>query len=89
MAIYLIGYEGRTERPYDQLQEAMDREGGVKLIDGLWALDVDKDATELRDWVHAFMDDVDAIFIAQMRAGSHWASRHLKSSANDWLKSRL
>ena len=53
MAIYLIGYEGRTERPYDQLQEAMDREGGVKLIDGLWALDVEKDATELRDWVRA------------------------------------
>ena len=89
MTIYLIGYEGRTERPYDRLQEAIDAAGGVKLVDCLWALETERDATALRDWVHELMDDGDAIFVMQVRKGNHWASRHLKSSVNDWLKSRL
>ena len=49
----------------------------------------DKDACELRDWIHQFMDDNDAIFVMQVKNGQHWASRHLKSSVNDWLKARV
>jgi hypothetical protein len=89
MAFYLIGYERRGVRPYDGLQEAIDREGGVHLIDNLWALESTREAAELRDWVHGLMDDSDAIFVIQVKKDQHWASRHLKTSVNDWLKARL
>ncbi|WP_099865805.1 hypothetical protein [Pararhizobium haloflavum] len=89
MVMYLIGYEGRGERPYDRLQEAIDQRGGVHLIDNLWALECDSDAASLRDWVHDMMDDDDAIIVMQLKNGNHWASRHLKTSVNDWLKTHI
>lgn len=89
MASYLIGYECRGTRPYDRLQEEIDRRGGVHLLDNLWVLESEEEAAAVRDWVHALMDDGDAIFVMQLKNGNHWASRHLKTSANDWLKSRV
>ena len=89
MSMFLIGFERRGERPYDRLQEAIDRKGGVHVIDNLWALESESEASELRDWVHSLMDDDDAILVIQVKAGHHWASRHLKSSVNDWLKARI
>lgn len=89
MSMFLIGFERRGERPYDRLQESIDRKGGVHLIDNLWALESEQEASELRDWVHSLMDDEDAIFVMQVKVGNHWASRHLKSSVNAWLKARI
>lgn len=89
MADYLIGFEGRGERPYDLLQDAIHGKAGVKLMEGLWVMESEGDAAAVRDWVHSLMDDSDAIFVLQLKSGQHWASRHLKSVGNDWLKSRL
>jgi hypothetical protein len=89
MHCYLIGYEGRGERPYDRLQEAIDRRGGVRVLDSLWAIESNEDATVIRDWVHDLMDEDDAIFVMQIRNGNHWASRHLKTTVNDWLKTHI
>lgn len=89
MAVFIIGFEGRGSRPYDRLQDAIDADGGVRIMDGLWALECDRDAPELRDWVHGFMDDEDAIVVIQVGSSNHWASRHLKSSVNDWLKTHV
>lgn len=89
MGLYLIGYEGRGSRPYDRLQEAIDKADGAHVIDNLWIVESDKDACALRDWIHQLMNDDDAIFVMQVKSGQHWASRHLKSSVNDWLKARV
>ena len=89
MVQYLIGFEGRGTRPYDVLQDAIHGAGGVRLLDGLWGLDSQSDASEIRDWVHSLMDDEDAIFVLQLKPGQHWASRHLKTVGNDWLKTHL
>jgi hypothetical protein len=89
MATYLIGYEGRGDRPYDQLQDAIASRGGTRLLEALWGLECDDDATQLRDWVHDLMDDADAIFVVQINHSHHWATRHVKTSANDWLKTHL
>lgn len=89
MTVYLIGFERRGERPYDRLQEEIDRAGGVHVIDNLWAIESDSGAGEIRDWVHSLMDDKDAIFVLSVNNSRHWASRHLKASVNDWLKANF
>ncbi len=90
MATYLIGFEGRDgNRPYEQVREAMDARGGTRILETLWGLESDDDAATLRDWLHSLMSDEDAIFVIAVKPGCHWATRHVKISVNDWLKTRV
>lgn len=86
MSVFLISYDAHRVRDYRDLYDAMNKIDAVRILESLWAVNVNNTETEVRSWVRDLLDDDDSIFVLKLKPPHAWAGRYLKESASDWLK---
>ena len=93
MSIYLISYDlgvPETSADYQKIKGYIDTfPDWMKPLKSQWFITSRiKDATQIRTELGAITDGNDKILVLNV-TGDAWASLHLGTEANDWLKKNL
>ncbi len=89
MAIFIVSYDLHNHRDYDSIHEAMGEVGAVKLLESVWGVELNNTPSEVREWMQSHLDEDDSILVVQIKPRPSWATRKIKSPANDWLKQNI
>jgi hypothetical protein len=87
MACYIVPYDLRKQRNYDELYEAIKSYGTwAHILESTWAVETTKSAVEVRDHLLEFIDSDDGLFVIKSGKEAAWQGVICK---NDWLKEHL
>jgi hypothetical protein len=87
MACYLISYDLRNTREYENLYKAIKSYGTwAHVLESSWAIVSSKSAKEIRDHLKTFIDDDDGLFVVKSGIEAAWQKVRCKDK---WLKDNL
>jgi len=87
MGCYIISYDLRNKRDYEDLYEAIKSYGTwAHITESTWAVVTSKSATQVRDHLLGHIDDDDRIFVVKSGVEAAWRSVICR---NQWLKDNL
>ncbi len=87
MPCYIISYDLSQGRDYAQFHEKIQEFGTwARLTESTWAIVTEKNSVEVRDYLGAYMEKGDRLFV--IRSGKEAAWRNVKCSG-EWLKKHL
>ncbi|HEX6367542.1 MAG TPA: CRISPR-associated protein Cas2 [Longimicrobium sp.] len=87
MACYIISYDLRRQRNYDELYKAIKSYGTwAHVLESTWAVVTTKTAVEVRDHLAGHVDSDDGLFV--VKSGTEAAWRKVNCT-NEWLKDHL
>jgi len=87
MPCYIISYDLRKERNYDDLYRAIKSYGTwAHILESTWAVVTSKTAVQVRDHLASYIDQDDGLFV--VRSGTEAAWRNV-ICRNEWLKENL
>jgi hypothetical protein len=87
MTCYIISYDLRKQRNYDELYEAIKSyELWAHITESTWAVVTDKSAVQVRNHLNSSIDSDDRVFIVKSGTEAAWRNVICKSQ---WLKDNL
>jgi hypothetical protein len=86
LGTFIITYDTHFGRNYQALYDAMKENGGVRLAESVWGIELNNKVGDVRDWVKAQLDEDDTIVVIQVKPTPSWATAKAKQPASDWLK---
>ena len=87
MTCYIISYDLRKQRNYDQLYEAIKSyDTWAHVLESVWAVKSPKSAVEVRDHLAKYLDADDGLFVIKSGTEAAWRGVICK---NDWLKDNI
>ena len=87
MKCYLISYDLRRDRNYDELYDTLKSyPKWARIVESTWAVVTSKTAVQIRDHLMRVLDDDDRVFV--VKSGTEAAWRNVRCS-NKWLKENL
>lgn len=73
MGRYLISYDLRNKRDYEDLYEAIKSYlKHTQVLESVWAVKSEKTASEIRDSLKQFIDNDDGLFVSSCPEGAAW-----------------
>lgn len=87
MKCYIISYDLRNDRNYEDLYEALrSYPKWARIVDSTWAVVTSKTAVQIRDHLDQILDEDDRLLV--VKSGTEAAWRNVRCS-NKWLKENL
>lgn len=87
MVTYLISYDLKKVRNYDELYEKIKSYSNwAHINESLWAIITTKSASEVRDELKRVMDKDDSVFVIKSGQEAAWSNVICKK---EWLKNNL
>ena len=87
MSTYIITYDLKNSRNYNELYEAIKSYGTwAHINESTWAIVTDQSATEIRDQLKNHLEIDDIIFIIRSDTEAAWTNVLCR---NEWLKENL
>lgn len=87
MPCYIISYDLRADRDYDELYEAIKSYGTwAHILESTWGVVTNKTATEIRDHLQKHMDADDGLFVVKSAGEAAWRNVLCE---DQWLKDKL
>jgi hypothetical protein len=84
MAVYLVSYDLRMRRHYDELYAALETYPYCQILESCWLIDTDESPTDIVQYLWDAIDDPDGndqIFVSEIT--TEWASCNCE--CDDWL----
>ncbi|MBL28927.1 MAG: SinR [Rhodospirillaceae bacterium] len=89
MAHYLVSYDLRKNRNYVDLWQKLEGWRGARILESLWLVSLNQTASDVRDALHATVDDDDRLVVIELKNGSGWACRHAMPEGVKWLQKNI
>ena len=89
MANYIVSYDLHHQRHYPPVWAAIERIGGVRLLESLWLVETNYTATQVRDIVAAAADGDDSIVVIELKDSAYWACLRAKKAGVDRLRQNI
>lgn len=87
MKCYIISYDLRKDRNYDELYKAIKSYGTwAHIAESTWAIATDQTAAEVRTYLAQYLDSDDRVFVVRSGREAAWRNVLCRS---EWLKSNL
>jgi hypothetical protein len=87
MATFIISYDLRKERDYEELYKAIRSfETYARITDSTWAVVTTETTVQVRAFLKKHLDKDDRLFIIKSGVGAAWSNVKCK---NEWLKKNL
>lgn len=87
MPAYIISYDLRNKRDYDDLYEAIKAYGTwAHILESTWAVVTRQSAGEILDDLRQHMDSDDGLFVVRSGGEAAWVNVECETS---WLKDQL
>ena len=72
MAKYVVSYDLRKQRNYDDLYSALEELAAVRILESDWLVVSGQSAAQLRDALVKHMDGDDGLFVAALTGEAAW-----------------
>lgn len=86
MPAFMITYDTKNVRNYQNLYDGMAKVGGVRLAESVWGLSTNSTAAQIVAWVKSLLDSDDVIVVVQFQHQGNWAGWKVSSAAAEWLR---
>ncbi|MBB3447211.1 hypothetical protein [Rhizobium sp. BK379] len=88
-APYLISYDLRKVRNYNQLLNTLRDWGCISPLESVWVGHMNGAATTIRDLLAQHMDADDGLLVVQIQSPGQWATMQVKNNAADWFRKHV
>lgn len=89
MAHYVVSYDLHNQRYYQPVWDAIEKMGGVRLLESFWLVTSNLSAAQVRDAIVAAADSDDSVAVIQLQPGSNWGTIRARQSGVNWLKQNI
>ena len=86
MAIFCVSYDCHKVRDDLAFRTALEKSGGVRLLESLWLISLDWTAVELRDAVMVHLDNDDSLVVLDLDSSRSWATARAMEEGTEWLR---
>ena len=89
MALFVVSYDLHRARDYSRIINGIEGDGGVRLLESVWLLEVVNNAVGLRDALMNYVDADDSIAVIELKPGSGWGTMLARKAGTDWLSAHV
>jgi hypothetical protein len=89
MAFYLIGFEIRKAREYKSLGDHLALWNAVPIHRTAWLVEHPGTAVNVRKDLQSLVDNLDTIYVVQLKPGIEWSGWVVPKPASEWLSKRF
>lgn len=89
MALFVISYDLRKQRNYDDLLKQLRDWNCVSPLKSVWFGSLTGSASAVRDALKKHIDNDDGLMVVELKPECDWASVRISEEGNAWLKAKL
>lgn len=89
MRHFMVSYDLQKLQTYTPVWDLLEGWGGVRLLESLWLVSIDRTAHQLRDALNDAVDTDDAVAVIELKSGAGWSTLRAKPAGHAWLAHRI
>jgi hypothetical protein len=90
MTQFVLTYDQRaTHHDYSKLYQLLKSWNASPLLNSIWLVEINGEASAVRDRVRADMHMGDAVAVIQLSVGANWATILCRPEGTNWLKTHF